>query len=229
MVAIKGVDILQFRLLYSGELLGASKTNTRADLKHAVRRQLHPQLRRLWKANSAVRQSLATQVELSEGLRAASGVLSRSATMKKSMDELIETGINRIAAKWERFGYRFVPLITEELSVRCSVDLLFLRPETPGMLMKGGDLDARLKTLFDALRLPSDQSESGGIGPQEDENPFFCLLEDDKLISEVHLTTDELLVLPKDREVKPNDAFLVIHVKTKPIDSVNHWKWSSDF
>ena len=215
---------MQFRLLYSGELLGASKNNTRAEMKHAVRRQFHPQLRRLWKANSGIRQSLATQVEYLVHPNPL-----RLRKQSKSTDELIEIGINRIADKWERLGYRFVPLVTEELSVRCSIDVLFLRPEGPGMLLKGGDLDARLKTLFDSLRLPSDLSETGGVGPQEDENPFFCLLEDDKLISEVHVTTDELLVLPKDREVKPNDAFLVIHVKTKPIDSVNHWKWGSDY
>jgi hypothetical protein len=166
-------------------------------MKHAVRRQFHPQLRRLWKANSAIRESLATQVE---PFRDVSPL--RFLKRPKSTDELVEIGINRIADKWERFGYRFVPLVTEELSVRCSIDVLFLRPEGPGLLMKGGDLDARLKTLFDALRLPSDLSETGGIGPQEDENPFFCLLEDDKLISEVHVTTDELLVLPKDRDVK---------------------------
>jgi len=210
---------MQFRLLYSGELRGASKNNTRADMKHAVRRQFHPQLRRLWKANSAIRESLATQVD----------VLRKVRPLPKSTDELVEVGINQIADKYQRFGYRFVPLVTEELSVRCSIDVLFLRPEASGLLMRGGDLDARLKTLFDALRLPSDVSETGGVGPQEDENPFFCLLEDDKLISEVHVTTDELLVLPKDKDVKANDAFLVVHVKTKPIDSVNHWKWHSDF
>lgn len=213
---------MQFRLLFSGELLGASKNNPRAEMKHAVRRQFHPQLRRLWKSNPVMRESLATQVDTFREV-------GRSRFPGKSKDELIEIGIERIADKYQRFGYRFVPLVTEELSIRCSVNVLFLRPERPGLLMKAGDLDARLKTLFDALRLPTDLSEAGGIGPQEDENPFFCLLEDDKLISEVHVTTDELLVLPKDRDVKANDAFLVIHIKTKPTGSVAHWKWGSDF
>ncbi len=82
--------------------------------------------------------------------------------------------------------------------------------------MQGGDLDARIKTVFDALRLPDSLDEAGGIGPQQDEEPFFCLLQDDKLISEIKVNTDELLVLPKEREVKANDAFLVIHVKLNP-------------
>jgi hypothetical protein len=152
-----------------------------------------------------------------------------AALASKSTDELLEIGINQIADKWQRFGYRFVPLITEELAVLCSIDVLFLRPEAPGFLMQGGDLDARLKTLFDALRLPSNLGETGGVNPQKDEDPFFCLVEDDKLISEVRITTDELLVLPTDREVKPNDAFLVIHVKTKPVKSSSHWSWRADY
>ena len=55
-----------------------------------------------------------------------------------------------------------------------------------------------------------------GSRPQADEDPFFCLLEDDKLISEIKVTTDSLLLLPREREVKPNDALLVIHVKLWP-------------
>jgi hypothetical protein len=85
--------------------------------------------------------------------------------------------------------------------------------EQSNYVMQGGDLDGRLKTLFDALRLPDNVAEAGGVGPGEDENPFFCLLQDDKSISEVSVTTDQLLVLPHEREVKPNDAFLVIHVQ----------------
>ena len=55
--------------------------------------------------------------------------------------------------------------------------------------------------------------ETGGMGPQEDEDPFFCLLEDDRLISEVRVTTDQLLLLPNQRELKANDAHVIIHVK----------------
>jgi hypothetical protein len=66
---------------------------------------------------------------------------------------------------------------------------------------------------------PKTLEEAGGIGPQEDESPFFCLLQDDKLISEVSVTTDQLLVLPKERQVTPNDVFLVIHVHLNPMNA----------
>jgi hypothetical protein len=39
------------------------------------------------------------------------------------------------------------------------------------------------------------------------------MLEDDKLISEVRVIADQLLLLPHEREAKANDAFVVIHVK----------------
>ena len=33
---------------------GASRTNTRSNLKHEIRREFHPQLRRLWQTNKSL-------------------------------------------------------------------------------------------------------------------------------------------------------------------------------
>jgi hypothetical protein len=50
------------------------------------------------------------------------------------------------------------------------------------------------------------------------------LLEDDSLISEVSIVTDNLLLLPNSQEIKPNDAFLVIDVQLEPASrGVNSW------
>lgn len=103
--------------------------------------------------------------------------------------------------------------MTEEHDLRCSLDILLLRPEEPQYIYRQGDIDGQLKTLFDALRLPANSQETGGVEPQDDETPFFCLLEDDRLISEVRITTDQLLMLPNREAVKANDAYAVIHVK----------------
>ena len=49
-------------------------------------------------------------------------------------------------------------------------------------------------------------------GPIEtDENPFYCLLDDDCLITNVSVTTDRLLT-PKEGTEKINDVMLIIHV-----------------
>ena len=46
---------------------------------------------------------------------------------------------------------------------------------------------------------------------EPDENPFFCLVEDDSLITDVSVTTDRLLVA-QDSGEKIHDVWLVIHV-----------------
>jgi hypothetical protein len=77
-------------------------------------------------------------------------------------------------------NYQFVPLVREQLSLLCSLDILFLRPDVPGKaIQSSGDIDNRLKTLFDALRMPQNDTELGPYAsPGEGEEPFYCLLEE---------------------------------------------------
>jgi hypothetical protein len=199
---------MEFRLLYSGRVRGSNGKGSRPEEKHALRREFHPQLRRLWNCNSSLDQ-LARHRQLEPWMVKHPGVDRKGFTN----DDFRRIGIETISYNWARAGFNFVPLVTSEARLRCRIDILFLRPEEPRYILHGGDLDARLKTVFDALRIPVNLDETGGEGPREDEDPFFCLLEDDKLISDVSVTTDQLLVLPKERQVNPNDAFLVIHVK----------------
>ena len=86
-------------------------------------------------------------------------------------------------------GFRFAPLVTTRYGLVATLELLFLRPEPPGRLIsQGGDIDNRLKTLFDALRMPRVATElPSGDAPQSDEDPFFCLLQDDALPLEVRV------------------------------------------
>lgn len=76
---------------------------------------------------------------------------------------------------------------------------------------KGGDIDNRLKTLFDALRYPHIPNELPvGAAPAADQDPFFCLLEDDQLINKVSVTVDKLLI-----PAGVNDVHLVMSIKVK--------------
>ncbi|MHB1954037.1 MAG: hypothetical protein ACYCOU_09845 [Sulfobacillus sp.] len=195
---------MEFRLIYEGALLPSGGSNSRAHAKHEIRRSLHPQLRRLWSMKPNLRQ-LADHL----GNCAISDLGPRGTTEQ----ERFVFGISAIGKKWSMAGYDLVPLVTSDMALRCSLDILLLRPEEGRFIFNQGDIDGQLKTLFDALRLPANLGEAGGTGPQEDETPLFCLLEDDRLISEVRVTTDQLLLLPNQREVKANDAHVVIHVK----------------
>ena len=111
-------------------------------------------------------------------------------------------------------GFGFVPLVTKAHAVFCHLDILFLRSGPPGSHIIGGDLDNRLKTLFDALRVPRNANEvPSGAEPEESEVPFRCLLEDDSLITDHTVTTDRLL-LPS-----ANDSHvrLILRVHIEPM------------
>jgi hypothetical protein len=116
--------------------------------------------------------------------------------------------------RYLRCGYRFMPLVSEFLMVACALDIIFLRRDGPGSLIKsGGDIDNRLKVLFDALRMPQVCDEVCGDTPRADEDPFYVLLEDDRLISKVQVETNWLLTPPAAGE-HINDVHLLIRVKT---------------
>ncbi len=105
---------------------------------------------------------------------------------------------------------RFAPLVISALDLVAELDILFLRSAPPGELIHhGGDIDNRVKTLLDALRAP----QPNELPPDAvvDDPPFFCLLEDDKLVTSFSVTTDRLL----DPNADEQDVDIVIHVKVK--------------
>jgi len=123
------------------------------------------------------------------------------------------------AAQHAAFGFNWPPLVREDLGIAAALDILFLRRDPPGEIISGGgDLDNRLKVLFDALRKPKTREEVKGFTPEGGEDPFFYLLEDDLLINDVRINTDRLLtpLLPGEGQ---NDVALVIHVRTVVVDS----------
>lgn len=207
-------DLLEFRLLYQGEIK-SSGNESKPEAVHTIRKVLHPQLRRQWEINSALRQlAIFSGDEISRaGLEALQTEQGR-----------FEHGIRSLGRQRMNFGFQFIPLVTEDHSVRCSIDILLLRPGDKRLILSQGDIDGQVKTICDALRIIKNQKEVVSP-PEQDEEPFFCLLEDDRLISEVRVTADELLLLPSERNVKPNDAFAVIHVKTnaKYPGSLGNW------
>lgn len=198
---------MEFRLLYSGQLKGASKHDTRASMKHELRRIFHPQLRRLWNTNRNLKDFAQSSAEPYFKKHPEAG------RAPVTYEDRVRYGLEAISYNWERNGFRFVPLITDEFALRCKIDILLLRPDEPHHVMQSGDLDAKLKTIFDALRLPQSLKEADNMGPQDNETPFFCLLADDKLVSQVSIDANQLLILPDQQTIDPNDAFLVVHVQ----------------
>jgi len=157
---------VEFHLLYSGEL----HVDGDRKEKHGIRKAFHPQLRRLWLTDRLLRM---------KARNAGAGAY------VDSDEDVIPRGFAAMGSNWNRNGFNFVPLVTSGVVSRCSLDILFLRVEEKNYILQGGDIDGRIKTLFDGLRMIRDANElPRGTKPEEDEKPFFCLLEDDKLISE---------------------------------------------
>jgi hypothetical protein len=109
-------------------------------------------------------------------------------------------------------GFTFVPLITAEMHGIAELQITILRPEPPGnLLTQGGDIDNRLKTLFDALTMPRHPNAlPGAATPGSDEDPFFCLLEDDNLITALSVRTEQLL----EPIAEPTHVDVLISVET---------------
>ncbi len=128
----------------------------------------------------------------------------------KSPSETLTTSIGK---------YRFFPLVVAGRNEVAELNILMLRPGIgPGYIVgQGGDIDNRLKTLFDSLRMPKDTIE---IPPKDqlgdNEDPFFCLLEDDILITNLSVTTDRLLE-PCDSN---SHVKLIIRVQIKKVPMI---------
>ena len=77
-------------------------------------------------------------------------------------------------------------------------------------------MDNRLKTLFDALSCPRESSQLGQFTvPDDEEKPFFCLLEDDLVLTRASVESDVLLE-PISEPPDPNDLHVVITVRIRP-------------
>jgi hypothetical protein len=186
---------MRFHLTYEGPLYGSSTGSPRARHKQEIRKVFHRQLKRLWE-----RTWLDTEMY---GLWEKDQKIPERTPLREAL-----------AALYQRGTYQYVPLVRERASLLCSLNILFLRPDVPGAVVHSADIDNRLKTLFDALRMPGNVSELGIYeAPDDGEQPIYCLVEDDKLISHVSVSTDTLLEPIND---EAQDARLVIDVRISP-------------
>ncbi|MFN3375767.1 MAG: hypothetical protein ACK40S_04375 [Burkholderiaceae bacterium] len=89
--------------------------------------------------------------------------------------------------------------------------LLFRQQPRGTLITDGGDLDNRLKTLLDGLRVPHGSLEGRKERPATpDPSPLFCLLEDDALVTKVSVESEQLL-----RPARPDEVVAIISVHVK--------------
>ena len=229
------VPIMRFTLIYEGPLRAVGDGNSRTREKHEIRKRFHLQLAELWDERPELRNALAHWKE-NPALPdiPALGSLSAVTRIEDGLEQMRQIGAYRealeerrkrgILTTVHRKDFTFIPLATEEFNLVCDLDILFLRAEEPGSLFTNaaGDLDNRLKLLFDALRVPKDVNElPADARPSAGERPFFCLLGDDKVITAFRVESERLL-LPSERPERRGEAKLVIRVtiKTRRVSDV---------
>ena len=213
---------MKFRLTYEGELRATQRdpvpgqTIPLASHKHAIRRVFHRQLKHLWATDRFLSRYRIhpDNPNLGEQPHAAADAMYG---MWAPEDEELQPLVEVLASRHNWFGYRFVPLVTSYFNLLCSLDVLFLRHDIPGSAIQAGDIDNRIKTLIDALRLPKHENEltAGDEQPGEGEDPFFCLLEDDNQVSSFAVETDTLLD-PPDGPDAHRSVKLVVTVELHP-------------
>ena len=158
---------------------GPLRPSGNVDHKQKLRSSFHPQLSDLWGRNPLVDQK----------------------------DHFLDPGYELSAIK-EVKGFEFASVVNSRNHLVAKLDVVLVRPEDPGnVVAPGGDIDNRLKTLFDALSVPKDEQLPNGFSPTQDERPFHCLLEDDSLVTGVSVRSDRLL-----GPTKPHDVLLLIQV-----------------
>jgi hypothetical protein len=178
---------VNFRLTYHGPLKAASQSGTRRVEKHAIRCVFDRQLQQF--------------------------IRHRGEVVDKEWENIPGNPLATVGVKRGRF--RCIPLVRERVNLVCDLDILFLRRENPGQLISaGGDLDNRIKVLFDALRVPQDDNEVRGLVPTNPAGLLFCLTEDDSLITGFRVTTDRLLE-PAKSGAEENNVKLIINVEVK--------------
>jgi hypothetical protein len=173
---------MEFTLTYRGKL----KSNGSVAEKHAIRGHIHRQLKTLWQ-----RPQLSALPHVLE-------------------DSPPSGNISLISHVGP---FRFAPLVSSKIFLVAELSITFLRPQPPGALIKhGGDIDNRMKTLLDALRKPHHESElPPSAVPAADEDPYFCLFEDDMLVTGLAIRTDQLL----EPVANQAEVLLLVHVHTK--------------
>ena len=199
--------IMQFYLVFRGRLPSTGNTSKKPDIVRDIRDQFHPQLELLWKTSAALQR-----------LKRTAWVAENPATRMATVDSPLgpewdvdkyppKEGYVDLCAPIVKGKKSYIPLVRKSLDLNCHLQILFLRQEDPGALvLQGGDLDGRIKTLFDALRAPDEDVEL--LHPQA-QVKTFCLMENDTLISGFEVSTGRLL-MPETEF--PNEAHLIVEV-----------------
>jgi len=187
---------MRFTLYYDGPLPSGSK-GSKVQEKQAIREKLYPQFLELWKIHPALPKPSNREWH---GWSQWDWPLSVYPWWEK-------------VSVYQRRGIRFVPLVRSDLFMVCELSIIFLRPGYLGQIIQGGDIDNRIKTFADALSVPQENQLNNVLINHALNDPFFCLLGDDSLVSSLSIRTAQLLAPVTDAH--KDDVRLIVDVDIK--------------
>jgi hypothetical protein len=120
--------------------------------------------------------------------------------------------------------YRFFALARAGFHIKCGLRIDLLVNHQPGsVLSKRGDLDNRLKTLFDGLRMPTGIQEIKQFKTKEqlEADTYVCLLQDDVLITSLQIEMMRYLGAPPnvgEDHVRANIAVMIEPSETSHVN-----------
>lgn len=192
--------VMKFRLTYDGPVISSQPLPREVDAalsakqikisnnKHLIRKRFHKQLKFLWANNPVLK-----RLQFCESCGISQDLVSHPSSLGIGNHKLADVQQYIVGQVPQFTGFKFCPLVIEQFDLICSIDLLILRRMRNGVF-EGGDIDNRVKTIIDALKMPQQRSQLGDSdksAPGED--PFYVLLRDDSLINGFSVETDMLL------------------------------------
>jgi hypothetical protein len=205
---------MDFYLRYRGPL----PANGSPKEKATIREYLSPQLEDLFRTAHQLKEVSIPWMRVATSMRGGNPELGPPAAGLSVSPSILTSQVKPRSEMFYRFPigrYNFIPLVTRLHGLVCEIDLTFLRRQDPGAIVNvGGDIDNRLKTLFDALRLPHGADELGRSTEPDDSPNIYCLLEDDVLVTRLGVLTGRLLgpLHASGANERPTDVELHMHV-----------------
>jgi hypothetical protein len=171
----------QFTLRFGGHVPSGARGG-KAEEKHNLRVHFSDQIHRKWQKIKALNQYLEMHMPIVEDHR--SGRFCKPS----NGDELLPFfGV-------KRSGLTIFPMISAHNALMCELSI-FMSVMEPRLLEPKGDLDNRVKFIFDALRMPHEDQEIPASACSGSDQ-LYCLLEDDSLIRKFSVEAEEAISSP---------------------------------
>lgn len=203
-----GRDFMRFTLTYDGPLPSKGGPSEKA----AIREHFHPQLAKLWRINPTLKTVMRARYWPTGGAWLVGS--HHSEDLPPMPDAPPNSPHLDLCEPIQIRGAKFLPLVRETLALKCELKILILRQVPPGGILDNGDLDNRLKTLFDALSIPDRSQEKQYPSPCCD-GPIYTLLQNDRDVLGLEIDTRQLLTAEAEKD---DFVRLVIDVTTRVVD-----------